>query len=226
MSPIPENACLTPCEVVLLNGERFVPKGGMLDRHLLLGSEIPVSKRQLATTVYAAAFLGGFSYGGIQLHPVEKKAMLGLRTVQQLFVEAGSGQVTWPAPSLEGALWPLSQQLRNNRASHSVAAVTAAFLARDVPDPHDKAIDMVRDMLAQRGLVQRWEEKKMKIFTTVKYALPPETAALATAQAGGILSWLTQFQQSQPALWKLICDETAHGIKSRTEQTDNDSSSD
>ena len=45
MSPIPENACLTPSEIVFLAGSRFVPKGGLGDKYTLLGQEAAVSKQ-------------------------------------------------------------------------------------------------------------------------------------------------------------------------------------
>jgi hypothetical protein len=220
VSAIPENACLTPSEMVFLAGNRFAPKGGVGDKYTLLGQEIYVSKKLLATRVYAAAFLAEFGYGSIVLEVKEKKAMLGLRSVRQVFVQIGSNATPSPVPSLEASLRSLSERLQASRASHEVKAVVASFLQQDDGDPFAKANDLIKDQLARRGLVQRWEEKRLKIFTVAKYALPAETAALAAAGVDAIQSWLTQCQQSQSELWQLLVADIEAGIKSRQTRSD------
>jgi hypothetical protein len=69
-------------------------------------------------------------------------------------------------------------------------------------------------------------EKRLKIFSVAKYALPAETAALAATQADAIRSWMIQFQQSQPDLWQLLAADIEAGIKSRQTRNDTDTSSD
>jgi hypothetical protein len=219
MQPNAAQASLTPSEVVCLNGSRFAPKGGFGDRYKLLGEELEVSKKQLSVQVYAAAFAANMGSGNIRLDVREKKVMFGMRTVHQVFVEAGP-EISWPPWTLEAAIGPVALQLQASRASHEVKAVVSAFLREDADDPWNKAIDMIRDGLAHRGLLVRWEEKKLKIFTVAKYSLPPETAALAAAQLDGAQALLAGIQQSQPDLWNLLTADIAAGINSRTTRTD------
>jgi hypothetical protein len=226
MSPLPENACLTPSEIVFLAGNLFVPKGGIGDKYTMFGQDIAVSKKQLAIHIYAAAFLAEYGYGSIGLEMREKKAMLGLRSVRQIFCQIGPNASPSPAPSLEASLRSLSEHLQSVRASHEVKAVVASFMREDDGDPFAKASDLMKDQLAQRGLAQKWTEKKLKIFSVAKYALPAETAALAVAQADAIRSWMMQFQQSQPDLWQLLAADIEAGIKSRQSRSDPDTSSD
>jgi len=214
------NAALTPSEVVCLNGSQFAPKGGFGDRYQLLGEDLEVSKKQLGVQIYAAAFASNMESGSVRLDVREKRTMLGMRTVRQVFVEAGQPAVSWPPQTLEAAIGPLAQQLRTNRASHEVKAVVSAFLREDATDPWSKAIDLIREGLAHRGLLERWEEKKLKIFTVVKFSLAPETAALAAAQVDGTRTWLAGFQQSHPDLWTLLTADIAVGINSRTTRAD------
>jgi hypothetical protein len=224
VSPIPENACLTPSEVVFLAGSLFVPKGGMGDKYTLFGQETVVSKKQLAIHVYAAAFLAECGYGSIRLDMREKKAMMGLRTVRQIFVEIGTGPSPSPAPSLEASLRSLSEHLQSVRASHEVKALVASFLREDDGDPFAKAGDLIKEQLAQRGLAQKWVEKKLKIFSVVKYALPAETAALAATQVEAIRSWMTGCRQSMPDLWQHLAADIEAGISSRQTRSDTDNS--
>jgi hypothetical protein len=201
-----------------------VSKGGLNDRYTLFGQEAVVSKQQLAIHIYSAAFLAECGYGSICLEVQEKKAMLGLRTVRQVHVQIGPNATPSPAPSLEASLRSLSERLQASRASHEVKAVVASFMREDDGDPFGKASDLIKEQLAQRGLVQSWVEKKLKIFSVTKYALPPETAALAAGQADAIRSWMIQLQQSQPELWQLLTADIEAGIKSR--QTRSDTSND
>ncbi len=224
MPPIPENACLTPSEIVFLAGNQFVPKGSMGDKYTLFGQDTVVSKRQLAIQLYAAAFLSEFGYGSIRLEIHDKKAMMGLRTVRQIMVEIGANPSVLPAPSLEASLRSLSEQLQTLRAAHDVKAVVSFFIKEDDADPFAKAMDLVKDQLAQRGLAQKWVEKKLKIFSVSKYALPPETAALASAQVEAIRSWMIQWQQAQPELWQLLTADIEAGIRSRQSRSDTDTS--
>ena len=213
-------ATLTPSEVVCLNGSKFAPKGGFGDKYQLLGEDLAVSKKQLGVQMYAAAFVAEMGSGAIRLDVREKKTMLGMKTVRQIFVETGQPGVSWPPQTLEASIGPLSLQLKANRASHEVKAVVASFLREDAADPWIKAIDMVRNGLAQRGLLVRSEEKRLKIFTVTKFSLPPETAALAMTQLGVALDLLAGFQQSQRDLWNLLTSDIEVGINSRTTRTE------
>ena len=152
--------------------------------------------------------------------------MLGLPSVHKIFVQIGLNASPSPAPSLEASLRSISERLQTSRASHEVKAVVASFMREDDGDPFGKASDLIKDQLAQRGLVQKWEERKLKIFSVAKYALPAETAALAAARADAIQSWMTQLQQSQPDLWQLLVEDIEEGIKSRQTRSDPSNDSD
>ena len=98
---------LTPSELVYLNGERFANKV-LVGNVELLHTDEKVSMAQLGEAMIAAAILANEAIGAIRLDIREKKALLGLRKVDSLFVDPLNPEVMWPSPSLEGDLTTMS----------------------------------------------------------------------------------------------------------------------
>lgn len=211
-------AVLTPSEVVLLNGSRFAGKPGFLDKWKVLGTDTEVSRRELVLNAYAAALLAGDAAGDLRLEVRGKKALLGLRTVQTLYAEPGTA-TAWPAGCVEGAFRSWAERLRvKNR--HQLVDILDAWQETDVTSPEDRALNLINQGLATRGLLQVIEEKKLKVFTVRRYALPESTAALAQAAAGEVEALLKKCQQERPELWRLLTSHIALALKRRIEQQD------
>jgi hypothetical protein len=211
-------ATLIPSEQVLLNAATLVPKGGLLDKYKVLGTEVEVSKKQLARLVYAAAFLALEQAGDIRLEVRPKKALLGLRTVQALYAQPVDGPHAWPQVSLEAHLLSLAEQLQAKKGQNEVNNIIYAFLGKDVVDPYDLAIQMVYERLADRSVVTVVEEKKLKIFTVRRFALPEATAAVALGYAETARQFIAAGEVGKGELWKMLLAQIDKGISNRTEE--------
>ena len=157
--------------------------------------------------------------------PTIAQSIIGLRSVQALYAEPMSDSSAWPARSLEGALCPLAARLRSQKDRHEVSGMVYAILGTDVASPFDLALEKIKEWLAQRALLETKEEKKLKIFTVRRFALPPATADKARASAEQVGRLLETCQRTRPQIWKMLLDQIGSGIKSRTEQQDNSSDS-
>lgn len=213
---------LTPSEVVFLTASQFASKGGLLDKYKLLDTEVEVSKKQLSTQIFTAALLANQAVGAIQLRGQEKKALFGLRTTQLLYAEPASAATPWPEGSLESAIQPAAERMKAHKGQHEVKNVVLAVLKEDQADPHSFAIDTVKFGLAQRGLVTKTEEKKLKVFRVAHYSLPPGTSELAAAKADSVRQLLAEFRNSHPSEWDLLRDQIDAGIQLRRKQDDSD----
>ena len=214
---------LTPSDVVFLTANRFASKGGLLDKYRLLDTEVEVSKKQLSAQVFAAALIANQAAGAIEFRVEERKSLFGLRTTQVLLAEAASPAIHWPEGCLECAIRPAAEQLKADKGKHEVRNIVFAVLKEDQVDPHSSAIDTVRSSLAQRGLVTRTEEKKLKIFKVSHYSLPNETSELALSTADSVLQMLEGFRREHQREWALLLEQIDAGIQLRRKQDDSDS---
>jgi hypothetical protein len=212
---------LLPSELVFLNGEQFAKKV-MLGNIDLLHSHEKVSQSQLGMAIVAAAFLGCEQAGAFSLGIGERKAMLGLRKVRELYAVPGSDRVQLPANSLEAVFASLAQRMEE-RDEHSVRNLVYVWLREDTSSPWNNALELIKAGMAQRGLLDVREEKKLKIFTVKHYSLAEGTPRLLSGQSYSLVKqMLESCQQSRPEIWKMLESGIKKAISDRTEQTDTD----
>lgn len=218
MNAIDPLAPLTPSELVLLNGERFAKKV-MLGNVSLLHSDTSVSAAQLAQAMIAASFLANEQVGAIRLEKHKKKALLGLRKVEVLYVLVGEEKISWPAPSLEAGILSILDRSLQDEEWGDISNIIYAWLKEDSISPWNSAVEMLQSGMASRGMLEKIEEKKLKIFTAVHYELPQSTLNMSRQYAiDPVESLLNACENSRPEIWKMLIDQIKSAVKARTEQ--------
>ncbi len=211
----PTASTLTPSETVLLHGDQFARDGGALSTNTTLpttGAKVAASP--LVQALVAAALLAGEHSGAVCLEVRDKKALLGLRTVRGLFVAAGPVPASWPEPSLEAHLGRL---LRSG--PREVSDLLYILLWRDSANPWEAVLDVVKQGLAARGLLEIEEVKHLKVVTTRRFRVAPAAAGVIAAQpATFVQEMFTANAQQRPELWKLLNEGCKSGVKRREER--------
>ena len=211
----PAVSTLTPSETVLLHGDQFAHDGGPLSTNTTLpATGAKVAAAPLVQALVAAALLAGEYSGAFRLEVRDKKALFGLRTVRGLFVEAGPAPVPWPEPSLEAHLGRL---LRGG--PRDVSNLLYILLWRDSSNPWEAMIDVVKQGLAARGLLEIEDVKHLKVLTTQRFRLTPAAPGVIAAQpATFVQEMFTANAQQRPELWKLLNEGSKSGVKLREER--------
>jgi hypothetical protein len=219
---IAPDRALTPSELVFMNGEQFAQKV-MLGNIDLLHTDEKVSLNQLGMAIMAAAFLGCEEAGAFSLGIGERKALLGLRKVRELYAVPGDAQVRLPEDSLEAALASLAKRFEE-RDEHRVQNIVYAWLREDTSSPWNNAMGLLKAGMARRGLLDAREEKRLKIFTVTHYSLAKGTELLLRGQSFVLVKqMLEKCEQSRPEVWKLLVSGIKKAISARTEGDDSDS---
>lgn len=212
----PDNP-LAPSEVVYLNGEQFAKKV-MLGNVDLLHSDEKVSLSQLGQAILATAFLAGEQAGAFRLEGRERKAMLGLRKVQELFAVPASPREKLPEHSLEATFSDLATRLAL-QGDNDIYSMVYAWLREDASSPWNTAMELMKAGMARRGMLEATEEKKLKIFTVTRYTLPERTARLVKGQSvGPVKALLDNCARTRPEVWKILESGIKRAISARTEQ--------
>jgi hypothetical protein len=220
MTTVVSTSVLSPSELVLLRGDVFADKGGMLDKVALLDGQKDVSAKQLAHALFAVALLANEEAGALHLEARPKKALFGLRTVTSLFAVPVSANVEWPAGSLEANILDAV----NRRKGPEVVDVLADVMVEDSSSPRLYLVQQLSAALAARGLREIVTEKKLKIFSVNSFRLPEATAAQAAAQpVEPLKQLLATCERERPQVWKLMTDHINSAVTRRTEQSDNSS---
>jgi len=210
---------LAPSELVLLSGEQFAKKV-LAGNIKLMHSEASVSISQLGQAMLSAAFLSNEKSGSTKLEKRKKKAMLGLRKVNGLFVVPANAAIVWPEYSFESRINGLAEKLGDK---NEVSRIVYTWLANDSISPWNNVIHEVKEGLSKRGLLDRTEEKKLKVFTSVKHDLPGDTFTLVEpARVDAVKQLLTNCQGSRKEIWELLVKQLKKAISDRTEQSDSD----
>lgn len=207
-------------ELVLFYGDRFATKAGMLGNSnvelLLTGGEAAYD--QLARVVLPLAVLANEQAGVLRLEVRQKKALLGLRSVQYLEAIPAGGRASWPAGCLEDRAQALV-----NPGPRAVEDLLYALLQADSNNAYAQAVGLVQEGLAGRGYLVTEQFKKVKVFTMTRYALADGTRELASGRdVGGIQALLGSVQQGRPEVWKLLLEATNKALSRRTESSDMD----
>lgn len=211
---------LTPSELVLLNGEHFAKKV-MLGNIKLLHTDASVSISQLAQAILATAVLADEFSGNLRLEVRQEKAMFGLRKVRKLYANSTPHPVEWPQYSLESQLPQIAERFKNEDGSHQVSNLIYAWLRQDSSSPWQSTIEMVKSGLAERDLLEKTEQTRLRILTVVNYSLPESTASMATQLPIEPMKQLLENCESyRQDIWDLLVKEIKKAIKDRTEQDD------
>jgi hypothetical protein len=216
----PDNS-LTPSEVVFLNGELFAKKV-MLGNVDLMHSDEKVSLAQLGQTILATAILACEEAGAFRLEVRERKAMLGLRKVRELFAVPSNPRENLPENSLEATFSNLATRLapQNN---NDIYTIFYSWLREDTSSPWNTAIELLKAGMAMRGMLDATEEKKLKLFTITRYTFPERTARLVKGQSvGPVKALLDNCERTRPEVWKILESSIKKAITARTESSDSD----
>jgi len=218
---IDPNNTLTPSEMVFLNGEVFAKKV-MLGNVGLMHSDEKVSLTQLGQAILAAAVLACEQAGAFRLEVRERKAMLGLRKVRELFAIPADLGEKLPENSLEATLSELAKRLAP-KDNNDIYTMFYTWLREDASSPWNTAMELLKAGMAQRGMLETTEEKKLKIFTVTRYTYPERTARLVKGQSvESVKALLDNCVRARPEVWKLIESGIKKAISARTESSDTD----
>lgn len=214
------STAFAPSELVLLHGDQFAKKG-RLGNSKLLHTTADVSTEELARAILAAALLSVEQVGSVRLEVQEKKAWLGLRTVQTIYVEPQSADFTWPKGSLESRIYEVADFGRLGKPKHEVAHIVSELIGEDSTNPWGMVIERVKAGLAARELLEISEKKTLRVFTTREYLLPDAVRAQAAAQEVAPLHQLLRgAEQKRPDVWRLMQEHIRTAIGWRTERDD------
>jgi len=211
---------LIPSEQVFFNAEKFASSKGIFNKVNLLHTDVQVNKVELVQHLLAAAFLANEQAGWMRLEMRQKKVLFGLGSKTALFADPTGKPAQWAGPCLEADLLNAA-----GRASNSeVDTLVSVWLGQDVSDPYAEAIGRVKVHLAERGLLDMQEERKLKIFVSRSYSLNSTAQGLIAAQPLQPLTALLQNCQSlRPQVWQELLKQIKKGVDSRQEKMDTDS---
>jgi hypothetical protein len=213
---------LSPSELVMLNGDQFAKKV-MMGNIKLMHTDLSVSYSQLGEAILTAASIAVESIGNLLFEVRAEKAMLGLRKVKSIYVRPAMTQNEWPDYSLESQFVKIAERLDQEGESARVSDLIYIWLQQDSSAPWQSTIEMVQSGLAQRDLLDKHEETKLKVFTTSSYSLPESTASLAKKfPIDTVKALLTNYEENNKETWDLLKNEEKRAIKQRTEQDDMD----
>jgi hypothetical protein len=216
----PENP-LTPSELVFLNGEMFAKKVMVGNIELLHSSE-KVSLNQLGQAILMTAFLACEQAGAFHLEVRERKAMLGLRKVRELFAVPANPRQKLPENSLEATFFDLAAQMAG-KDKNDVYTMVYTWLRQDVTSPWSTAMELIKAGMARRGLLDATEQKKLKIFTVTQYTLAERTPRLVKGQSvDPVRALMDNCARTHPEVWKMLDASIKKAISARTESIDTD----
>ena len=213
---------ISASELVLLNGEKFAKKV-MMGNIQLMHTQESVSYSQLGQAILAAAVLAAESSGNLQLETRQEKAMFGLRKVTNLYANPNPQPLEWPQACPEAQIVQIADSLKAKDGGNQVSNIIYAWLREDSGTPWQTVIERVKAGMTQRGLLEAYEEKSLKIFTVTRYSLPESSKALAAGQSiHPVQQLLSNCENYRKDIWDLLIKQIKKAIKDRTEQDDVD----
>jgi len=211
---------LIPSELVYFNAEKFASSKGVFNKVNLLHTDVQVNKVELVQHLLAAAFLANEQAGLMRLELRQKKVLFGLGSKTALFADPTGKPPQWGGPCLETDLLQAA-----GRASNSeVDTLVVVWLGHDVSDPYQEVIGRLKAHLAERGLLDMQEERKLKIFVSRSYSLNSEARSFVAAQPLQPLTALLQnCQNFRPQVWQELLKQIKKAVDARQEKMDTDS---
>ncbi|TFH34268.1 MAG: hypothetical protein E4G99_09840 [Anaerolineales bacterium] len=210
---------LAPSETIYLNGDQFVKTAFLGYR--VLGSETKVNLQELGRAVLAGSMLAMEAAGELKIELEEYKRLIGKG--RRIKLTPLGEQTSFPIPSLEAVLQEICTYLSHSEKGATAKDVVWAAVGKDDDHPWNMILDSVPPHLADRGLLERIEEKKLKIFTVTNYELREDTRKLAReAPVAPIQELLSTCEASRPDLWKQLEREVNQAISARDSSDEND----
>lgn len=213
---------LTPSEVVLLDGERFAGKRLVGNVRLLHGDR-KVAADELAVGVLTAAFLANDERDVIRFETGDLPRWFGLRSRRALFVGPGREAPAWPRHTLEWAVPAFLAEMttREEQERAPVGALVDSFFDGDRADPWRYVVDLVKDGLAARDLLDRRPERLFRLDTgRIEYVLPASTEHLARETAPERIERLFgATATARPEVWELLRWEIRRAVAARTDSS-------
>jgi hypothetical protein len=213
-----QGGTLTPSEIILLNPEQFAAEGTMLKGGSFqsLTSPAKAGHQELTTALLAVALLANEQAGNVRLSVVQKKAMLGLKTVNAVKVELAGETVNWPKATFE---WFVHEGVR--KGPREASDLFTQMLLTNSQYPWSLASMIACASLAERGFLIGEEKKKLLVLKTVNYKVAPHTAeAMAANPPGPVRQLLDQCRQARPDLYQAIELSVKTAISNRTEYSE------
>jgi len=207
---------------VLLKGEQFAKKS-FSGNIKLLHTDNKVSAKEISQVMLMAALLANEQAGAVRLEVGRKKALLGLRKVNTLFVTPGDITLSWPDNSLESEIPTLAKQLLADKERNEVSTILYTWMRKDSSNPWHSAVELVKEGMASRGYLEKIGQKKLKFFTLTHYELPESTSSLAAQQsAEPIKQLLITCEQTRSEVWKFLVKHIKTAVSRRTIRNDTD----
>jgi hypothetical protein len=202
---------LTPTELVVLLGDRFVGAGSMTKgKYDLLSGAGTVALNPLAEALLQVAFLSLEADGHLRLAHRAGKAMFGLVKTNAVTAERTGAER--PAGALEAQLL---DALDGMDGPAEVDAVVYHWFGQDLAWPHQFVPPAVVGGLVARGLVAEGEERGL-LRKKKTYALTPAgQAALAAASEAPAQALLAAAEARAPLAEHLLR-EVKQGLRRRT----------
>jgi hypothetical protein len=208
---IPPNP-LTPSEIVILHGDKFVPQARFTSVKLP-HKDAKVAIDHLLQTMLAAAILANEQAGVLALQTGQTKVLKHKRDT--LFARLVGPIAGWPEHSLEAAMCQQATLLladQGREANHLVYG----WLGARLNSPWQFAFGRVRMNLVSRGILETIKVKKLLIFPGTDYALSPSGRELVDQQSiEPVQQLLDDCQQQRPQVYKLLWDHIEYGFVRR-----------
>lgn len=195
----PAATTFAPSELVVLFGDRFTPEAGMLaSKEEVLTSGVKVNAEKLMSAAVAAAVWAAHRAGAVRLEMRQGKALFGLVKTQKLHVAPGAGTSPFPAHTLESAI------VRGAQSAPQLQAMLQGWIGAEVMDVPARVLGMIKDGMAERGLLDREQRKTMMVFTTTGYTLPDTSRAAAERASLDAVQSLLRDAEREPELAKAV----------------------
>jgi len=212
---------LSPSELLYLRADNFVASAGAFNSEKVMGTEVKVKGPELAKLIFATAFAALQQAGHVRLQTGNRKALLGLRSPDTIFLVPTGLPGQWPEGSYEDKFLAMAQSLAPSE-KNTVDQLVYQAMENDNTLPWQQVFIPLRRSLGQRGVLGT-EEKKTLMLKTKHYALSPEArSAIAAMDISGIQNTLSTIRSAQPEVWETLNKEIKIGIDRRQEASDND----
>lgn len=212
MTPIIPPNPLTPSEIVILHGEKFIPRSRFTSVKLPHKDDKVILDR-LLKTMLAAAILANEKAGALAL-PMGYRQVLRLKRDTLLVRQAGPVP-DWPEHSLEAAMGQQAALLQQDKV-YEANQLVYGWLGKKLHNAWQYAFHRVRMNLVSRGILETIKVKKLLIFPGTDYALSPGGRELLEQQAiEPVQQLLDDCQQQHPQVWKMLWAQIEYGFVRR-----------
>lgn len=200
---------LTPSEVIFFNAPAFTAKGDLNLPHLTS----KVSGQQLGKAMLIAALLAAEQIGNLRLELRPVKGLLK-QEVLALFVAPLEAGHKWPSDTLEAQLHALAHARMVRTGSCQANRLICDLLGQSDSSPWQRAIDLVMQGLAIRGLLETEASKRFPKLTHRRNELPVKTQLLLNRQPyEPVKHLLTHCREERPAVWHQLIAQISKGVK-------------